>query len=718
MKDGERGKIKIVIAAYCAVLLWSAAWSSACGSTAATGSDSSGDGSTLQVTGTVQVPTITTSSSLSKAVGSKAVSDAAASGLTCKLYTLDGTKIGEATSGSDGTFTVTATLSTLKGSTTGTSWTTTVESVCTDSTGAIEIRSYRELTVVEGTTTSVPVGTLDSTTTLAAANVEWAHQDSSGTAGCEPSTGQSCSVVSSATDVSCLFAADQTIWKLGSTSGSGGVDEAGWLISVLRAAQAGGMTPTTLGESNWGAVLRKLRRNELSAALITQLATATATALGSDVEELNIFLTAATSLSSSIRTVLTDTFAGNAGTATVGSSTPCALGEADTNYMQALVTPLLGTADTSDIATVYGDADAWSAWAKTLNQVTDASYTRFIGRYVGLHAFLEERKTDATLSTWDSEDAVLLYNMLDLDFFDQTSATDSTIVDYFTGWANVDAGTCVFSGTWDGVRADYVDANFQTTSYDPDTYNFSTLTTTLTTETFSSTTQTTCESSYSTNDLQKACYDAKVGALPLTEDFTGDVVNAFPGWTLENGSLVTITASSGVALVAVVASTTIDPASASTRWRYSTARNENGLIVEAKLTSASGLAETGDGVILFVGDSDAKAECALEQSAGISVTRTVSGGTGSGSAITLTSSVDTVVPAGYLPVTLRLTLDAKRTTVTCSYSSGGNTTLSNGGTMTFTEALTTSYTGGFELQNTTGSLPLHIGVDKISISEP
>ena len=96
---------------------------------------STSSGGTVTVSGTVESPTTVSGNISVKGHLTKAISDTAASGLTGTLYNLDGDTVGTFTTGSDGTYSISANVDTIQpDDATGTSWTAQLVAVTTNST--------------------------------------------------------------------------------------------------------------------------------------------------------------------------------------------------------------------------------------------------------------------------------------------------------------------------------------------------------------------------------------------------------------------------------------------------------------------------------------------------------------------------------------------------------------------------------------------------------
>ena len=137
---------------------------------------------TIAISGTVS-GTASANVSIQKNFLRKGVSGA---NLTVTCNTLDGTSLGAASTGADGTFTIDADLDFLKpADATGSSYQADIICSAKNSDGAVDFKTVYMVTVEEGTTTAVSVGTIDTVSTIAAAAL-------GGELGCNLEIGSKC----------------------------------------------------------------------------------------------------------------------------------------------------------------------------------------------------------------------------------------------------------------------------------------------------------------------------------------------------------------------------------------------------------------------------------------------------------------------------------------------------------------------------------------------
>src|SRR3989338_8897251 len=220
---------------------------------------STSSGGTVTVSGTVESPTTVSGNISVKGHLTKAISDTAASGLTGTLYNLDGDTVGTFTTGSDGTYSISANVDTIQpDDATGTSWTAQLVAVTTNSTGTTNVETYVEASVVEGTTTTISMGTSDTETTLAAQAL---RKKGSCTA-----WGQDCASGFTSIDPFCYFKAQHQVWSDSDTSGSGMKDDTGIVKDLIRGGMAGGVKPSDLGYTDWPTLTEAIYNGTLDSA--------------------------------------------------------------------------------------------------------------------------------------------------------------------------------------------------------------------------------------------------------------------------------------------------------------------------------------------------------------------------------------------------------------------------------------------------------------------
>lgn len=521
---------RTLVIRYCGLLLavgiGAIGYAMGCGSsgTATTGST----GSTVSITGTVQAPTsANVAVPFGKSLGLKTVSDAAASDRTCTVYTIDGEKLGTATSGTDGTFTVEADLATLRpaDATPGGTWSVPLVATGVNSDGSQEVDSYAELTVVEGTTTTVSLGTLNTDSTLSTAAVLKKL-------GCDPRKEKACTPPAGV-DLACLFEAEQAIWDLADVSGAGSADDAGKIETCVQAAQAAGVTPADLGTENWGDAVLALRDGTIGASGLSAIATACASTVGTDAGTLQTQLTSAATKMEAVRKSITDVFAGGAGldavTTTKGaasSDSSCASVKGSDDFAKAMVQGMLAEDDATKILKTYGSATAWDFIAGVMDQETDGNLSEFLGDGAAIDAYLEKfgGSYDSLLSGGKLDIAAVTgcFTIIKTQI-DSATMTADKMGDVMVGWFNqidVSGGWSAFcpAGTCDAGKIDYVETNFEVGTFDPDT---ATLTTYQKIDGFvdnanSGSTQFADCQSKSTPELQKTCFDAMSGGSGTT----------------------------------------------------------------------------------------------------------------------------------------------------------------------------------------------------------
>lgn len=348
----KRGLVLIIVTTMAGYI-----YSMGCGSSGTATTDTSSG--TISVTASVSQPTVA-NLAVAKGVGTKAVSDTAASGATCTLYTLEGETIGSATVNESGTVSIAADLAKLEpADSTGTSWTEECTVTCTTDAG-VEISTYAEVTVDEASTTTVSLGTIDIDTTIAAEAVLKK-------VGCDPKKGTACTPPSGV-DLACIFELQDGIFDSASTGGDGAADELGYFRDCLKANQAKGTKTADLGYSDWGDVIQAFQDKALTDGAMALLADACASALGSDATTIQNQLAAADDFFSSMASVVTDSFAASGiaaittaslstGKSVASSDSPCAKIKSTANYVKTIVGTLLESDSATELATTFtGDA--------------------------------------------------------------------------------------------------------------------------------------------------------------------------------------------------------------------------------------------------------------------------------------------------------------------------------------------------------------------------
>ncbi|MBI4238196.1 MAG: Ig-like domain-containing protein [Deltaproteobacteria bacterium] len=493
-----------------------------CGSSVGNSASSSSTGDTVNITGTVYAPSGLTGNVSVKGVGGrKAVTESAATGLTCALFTFEGEHVGSATSGSDGSFTIQASVATLRPAGGSASWSERVAVRCRNADGSIEVQTYAEISVIEGTTASVSVGDLTSVTTQATLAVRRVL-------GCDWSAA-ACSVPA-ATDLSCLFAAQRALFDEADGNDDGVEQAAGEILRVMNGLQAAGVSLEAIGYDSLADFTLALRSGAVESARLESIAAAVASLLELDASVIVTRLQSAAALLNATDTVLGQTIAGAVGQTTLASgATFCAEAEADDAVMEALLAPVLAATSVEDLTETYSEAGAWAVIASVVTTAADAGTLADLREALDdLDAYLALYNGDfSTVYVDGAVDGTTIIGLLGV-MADQDAAASTTEQrEFMEGWQRLivaDGGWTEFvaDGSYNDEMADFVCANFYDDSFDPDTFDFLEFTETID-AVDASVTGSTCDE-LSTYEERLACYDQSVGDVEGGEmvDGAGD----------------------------------------------------------------------------------------------------------------------------------------------------------------------------------------------------
>lgn len=203
----------------------------------------------INITGTVEAPSASANISAPKGLSGKALTEAAASGIECSLYTLEGDDLGSVTTGADGTFTLSADLATFVDSDdTGDAYTVPFIIDCANG-----MQSYTE---GSGTadTSSIDAGTINTDTALAwqalfgeilEAFPDWA-------------VGNALAFSDLPFDAMCIFQAQKAMWKSASFTAGGLADDNAIIKETVMGFMAGGGSPPDAGYASWQDMMQGL----------------------------------------------------------------------------------------------------------------------------------------------------------------------------------------------------------------------------------------------------------------------------------------------------------------------------------------------------------------------------------------------------------------------------------------------------------------------------
>lgn len=323
-------------------------------------------GRSINLGGVVMAPTVSGNIAVPPQKGiSKAVSDTTASGVTCIIYTIEGENLGSITTASDGTFTLSADLATLKGSEdTSTTWT---EPVILDCGNGIQL--YADVTVNEDSLADISIGTATFNTTLSANTLA---SNISGWNGWGTSYKDNLSTM----DMKCIFDAMSALWTNSSITGSGLADDNGYIRDTVMGYMAAGKTAEAVGYDSWINLIQAILKGELAADKWAQMATDAASYIGADAATLAGVYGTSYGAFSAINTVIAAQFStGGYGIATIktGSGTICEDLKAGNFDGNAFIKPILAATDVTSFGTTYGDAEGIVAHFGLLKQCQDDS---------------------------------------------------------------------------------------------------------------------------------------------------------------------------------------------------------------------------------------------------------------------------------------------------------------------------------------------------------
>ncbi|OGQ50110.1 MAG: hypothetical protein A3I09_04930 [Deltaproteobacteria bacterium RIFCSPLOWO2_02_FULL_47_10] len=192
---------------------------------------------TITLTSTIQAPVSTNIAAPTKGFG-KAVTEAAASSVSCDCYTLEGELVGTGTTDSSGVVSISVDLDTLKGDEdSGSTWSEDVILVA-HVTANNDVETYASVDVVEGTTTTFDLGTANIDTTLAAQALADKITGWNG-------WGSAYSV--SEFDPECFFAAQKAMYEGSAIGGEGMADDIAIMKQTFMGFFAGNGDPTAYG---------------------------------------------------------------------------------------------------------------------------------------------------------------------------------------------------------------------------------------------------------------------------------------------------------------------------------------------------------------------------------------------------------------------------------------------------------------------------------------
>lgn len=323
--------------------LWlSIAFSAAvgCGGTSATTTDDPAE-STVTLSGTVSSPTTTSANLASKSFGVKQVSDsgAGAAGLTAQCTTADAKDCGSATIGADGSYSISATVESLRPTgNTDTSFTTTFFLVATNTDGTKDIRALCTVTIADGTT-----GFSCNANTSSTLAVHSLLKQS----GC--AIGTSCSFGSA--DPQCFVNIKEQMLKNANVSTDAGIsDDLGAIRELVMGAVAAG---ELAGHANAGALMDAALHGELTSEALDLVAAAAATATGLSADNLKTKYAIGVSGIDDLEEIFYSQFAGNTGLSPVteGEASGCSLAKSDANYA-AKFAAIYASADIDDLVSM------------------------------------------------------------------------------------------------------------------------------------------------------------------------------------------------------------------------------------------------------------------------------------------------------------------------------------------------------------------------------
>lgn len=302
------------------------------------GGDSSGR--SINLGGIVMAPTVSNNISAPFKSLSKAITDSAASGIICNVYTLEGEDLGSITTSSDGSFTISVDLDALKGAEdTGTSWSEPVVLSCANG-----IQLYAEITVDESSLGSVDMGTATFTTTLSAQAVGDAISGFSG-------WGASYKDTANAMDMTCLFDAMNYMWNNSDTDGSGIADDTGALREAIMAYLASGASPSDLGYADWVTLINAYLGGSISNANIETIASVASTQLGVDAATIVNMYGDAQQIFGNMNDLFAAQFASDA----YGGANICSGLKDGTIDGTAFIAPILAATDLSSFTSTFNN---------------------------------------------------------------------------------------------------------------------------------------------------------------------------------------------------------------------------------------------------------------------------------------------------------------------------------------------------------------------------